>query len=343
MITPRKSTERRLAPHHPALLAFVHQHRFVTAEQLLRRYPEYLGTLRTAQKHAKTLADRGLLARAPVRAVLPTFPHVYFTTARGRNVIGQAYHQRTGQAWPESRGEHYRQLRPYNIGHIEHELAITNLDLAVHHTAAARPDVTLANVQRRYHHEMSCEWAGGQITVQPDARYDLLHQREARTWLDICFVELDRGTSARGRWRQKLRHYDIWASSSAGARHLKQLCESYGDHTTRRPNFRLLVVAQARGGEGDDFHRLIVLLTECLELTPPMQARIWATRYTDIHDNVDGAIWYRWRDARRWRPTYLRHVADANPRSRQLFVAKRVAALRKYALLPPKLTRLRSG
>ncbi|MFW6114630.1 MAG: hypothetical protein ACOC7K_02725, partial [bacterium] len=127
----------------------------MTAEQLQRRFPERLGTLRTAQKHVKALVERGLLARAPIRSLLPTFPHVYFTTTRGLTVIDDVYRRQTGRPWPGGKREQHRPARPYNVNHIEHELALTDLDLAVHRTVSSRPDVSLANVMRRYHQELS--------------------------------------------------------------------------------------------------------------------------------------------------------------------------------------------
>jgi len=337
MTTSRKRNAVRLASHHPALLAFVHRHCFATAQQLQQRFPDQLGTLRTAQKHAKALVDRGLLARAPVRAVLPTFPHVFFTTARGRKVVGQAYQEQTGRPWPESRGQHHRR-RPYSVTYIEHELAMTNIDLAVHRTVAARPDITLAHVQRRFAREMSCEHAGWRIAVQPDARYDQIHRRGKIRWLDVCFVELDRGTSSAERWWRKLRRYEVWASSAAGRRYLKRLHRSYGDRTTKRPNFRLLVIAQARVGEGDDFGRLSRLLRECLKLSSEMQARIWAACYSDVQDDINGAVWYRWRDSRRWRGRFEPSSTDLGQRDLQQFVTERLKAMNKYTLLPPRLT-----
>lgn len=313
----------------------------MTAEQLQRRFPEQVGTLRTAQKHLKALVERGLLARAPIRSLLPTFPHVYFTTRRGLKVIDDAYRRQAEKPWPGKRGEQHRPSRPYSLNHIEHELMLTWHDLAVYRMLAARSDVALARIERRCHGEMNFQQNGRRKTIEPDARYDLLHQREGRTWLDLSFVEMDCGSSSRIRWRHKLSRYDTWADSSSGARYLRSLHRAYRDWSTRQPNFRLLVIAQARRGEGDDLHRLVVLLTECLELSEAMQARIWATRYSDIRDNVDGAIWFRWRDVRRWRGDYRRQMRSAVPRMRQNFVAKQLEGMKRYTLLPPRLARLR--
>lgn len=264
------------------------------AEQLQRRFPERLGTLRTAQKHAKALVERGLLARAPIRSLLPTFSHVYFTTPHGLTVIDEVYRRQTGWAWPGGRGEQHRPSRLYNVNHIEQELALTDPDLAIHRTVSTRPDVTLANTVRRYHQELSFRHKQKQVVVRPDAGYDVIHERQGRTWLDACFVELDRGTCTQRHWRDKMRRYDRCAASPAGAQYLAGLHQQYRDGSTYRPNFRLLVVTHAHAREGDNLHRLVVLLTECLQLSDAMQARIWATRYSDIGQNVDEAIWFRW-------------------------------------------------
>ena len=59
----RKSNRpaKKVRPHFPAVLAFVHRNRLATSDQVRRRFPEYLPSDRTARRHLAELESLGLL------------------------------------------------------------------------------------------------------------------------------------------------------------------------------------------------------------------------------------------------------------------------------------------
>ena len=80
--SPRQPTVG-MQPWYANVVAYTHLSRFVTGSILRRRFPLWLSSDRTAQRHLANLVDRGLLATVSAWATGPNFPHVYQATPSG--------------------------------------------------------------------------------------------------------------------------------------------------------------------------------------------------------------------------------------------------------------------
>ena len=257
--------------------------------------------------------------------------------------MAEAYAAATGRLWPPAAGEQNRPARGYGLLHLQHEIDVTEIDMAIDHAAQRRDDLNLVSTDRRG--QLHFDHNGTAETLVPDAAYRIMHDRRQRRFLDLCFLELDRGnTPAPSRIRRKLTRYDHWADSDDGRRHLAGIHRRHGDRHTARPNFRLLVIARRRPGEGFDFDRLANLYTQALACSRPMRLRIWMSTFDDVmahRDDLAAPIWLRVRDAAPWLDDFRQvahHLAGdqfANHKLR-LFVSRRLADQNRYTLFPPE-------
>ena len=281
MPTPkRKKAGGRPSPLtalYPDLVAFAYDHRLVTAEHVRYRFRL---TKRTAARHLDQLTrQHGYLATVPIRHALSSFPRVYLATPAGLSFLQQAIRDRRGVAVNIERGEEPRPGRPRDITGVQHELDVTTFDLAADRTFGVLPRTVLAATVRRYHRQ-GLRYEGGSLI--PDAGYHVLHDNEGLATLDLAFLELDRGTESLANIKAKLAAYDRWAESEYGQKYLQNIFHRYGDTLTDTPNFRLLIVAKARAGEGSDLDRLAAIAAEALACSPAMRRRTWLATYDNL-------------------------------------------------------------
>lgn len=212
------------------------------------------------------------------------------------------------------------------------------MDVALWQTVQQRHDASLVGSERRFRSTpLRYTHGGEQQRLEPDARYDVLHRRPDRQWLDVMFFEEDRGTMDDRALIEKLRRYEQWARYD-DRDYLQSLCEQHGDTATKSPNFRLLIKTQARPGEGSDEQRLVKLLTATFAVSPWLQRRVWFTteaafqRQIDERSPLAATIWLRARDARAWRRMIEK---TENIVKQRAIVSERLDGMRRYSLLPP--------
>jgi hypothetical protein len=95
--------------------------------------------------------------------------------------------------------------------------------------------------------------------------------------LHMHFTELDNGTMSAARTRRKYQVYDTWSRSSEARKYLAERFARLGAGD-QEPNWRLVMIAQAKDQEGGNERRLPDLLAEALDLPTAMPWRrsaIW--------------------------------------------------------------------
>jgi hypothetical protein len=316
LLTPMHRYKRRKRKpaveraHHGAILAFVHRNRFVIANQVQRRFPEFLPSDRTARRHLEELETLGLLGIAPARGVSPLFPKVFYVTGKGISKLRESLSAK-GKCWNAVRVDRRgrQSLEGFSAEHVVHELFTTEFLLGLWQTVHGRPDLELLTVQRRSlatHSAFRVNVAGRAGRVIPDALF-LFRQRDAG--MICCLLEIDLASMNRKQLRTKFGRYAAWAQSAAGQQYLIDLYQRHGAKDPK-PAFRLLVVARSRTEAGDE-GRLMELLTAVKQEPAGIENRLWLTTAATLCERqhealpLDGNLWLRARDldwplAKRW-------------------------------------------
>ena len=147
--SPRQPTVG-MQPWYANVVAYTHLSRFVTGSILRRRFPLWLTSDRTAQRHLANLVDRGLLATVSAWATGPNFPHVYQATPSGVRFVKGAFGDRI--RIDETDAEEKR-TRGHGLHSLLHELFISELTLELTAAIGERDDLELLDLERRYHRQ----------------------------------------------------------------------------------------------------------------------------------------------------------------------------------------------
>jgi hypothetical protein len=341
--SPRNRTARVL-PHFVDVVAYVHESRFATRDQIQRRFPQCLGVDRTARYQLASLVRLGYLATMPVTSTSPNFPLVYCATPHGIRFVKKAFTE-SGEDWDGVATETIR-TRGSSLPSLLHELLITEFDLMVLQTVRRSTHLERLFVERRYFRrekQLRYEERGKLHRVVPDSGFLVRVSGNSESRL-LNFVELDNGTMSVARLREKYERYDAWSRTVEAQEYL---AAHFGDcsQASHRPTFRLLMIAHSKG-TGDDDRRLLDLLLPALELPASMRDRIWLTTASKLaehqHDRSPllAPLWLRARDTRAWINDYRQFVADL-PRGRghrhlpkqRGFILSRISDLPKHAVL----------
>ena len=279
--------------HFKAILAFVYRNRFVTAEQVRRRFASVIRSDRTARRHLAELEALGFLNLVPTRATGPLFPKVYFVGWRGVRRLHDAL---TAAGKPADVGRIDRGVpRGYSSEHVIHELFVAEFMLSVWETISSRNDLELLFVQRR-----AVEREKGLLTVvdgirsrvKPDAIFVFRHKPAGMV---ACFLEIDTGSMSGQQLERKLKRYEAWAASAAGQEFLLKLYHRCGSEQPR-PVFRLLVVCRDREGRNDE--KRLQLFASIAERRPFVRSLVWLTTVSRLaqypcSECLHQAIWRR--------------------------------------------------
>ncbi|MCH7727387.1 MAG: replication-relaxation family protein, partial [Planctomycetes bacterium] len=272
------------------------------ASQIQRRFPQYLGSARTARRHLAEMQSLGYLAVAPTRGVSPLWPKVYYVTGRGVRKLRDALAAK-GRPWRAVRVDRrsWHSQEGYSADHVLHEILLTEFLLAVWQTAAGRDDLELLKIERRSlarHPSFEVGIGGRRSRLIPDAMF-LFHQQDRG--MMCCYVEMDNGTMNRKQLSRKFQRYDAWSRTPAGQDWLVNLYRHHGAQNPR-PMFRVLVVARDRAGV-DDERRLMEVQAAVLDC-PSIAERTWLTTVTDLQSKqndrlpLDSPIWRMAQDTR---------------------------------------------
>jgi hypothetical protein len=286
--TQLRARERR---HVPAVLEFLYENRYATADQVQRRFARYLPTHRTARRHLAEMQALGYVTLAPCRSTSPNFPNVYVCTSKGVKRIRDAC-RTLGVPW--SPGVTNRPGQgSFSSEFLLHELLVTEVALAVWSTGQTVPHVEVLETQRREFRswtDLRFGYRGELVRLEPD--YGFLTRTPAEGDLQH-FVELDQGTMGLARMREKLLRYHAWSQSDPGRAFLGGL------------GFRVLVVVHDFAADKDE-RRLLDLYSVAALLPGPMRERIWLTTASRLA-TVSGdraplahPLWFRAHDAQSW-------------------------------------------
>jgi hypothetical protein len=139
--------------HFPNVVGFVYMSRYATAAQVQARFPQVFKNDRTCRRHLKQLADFGYLSTVDPSSTGPTWPLVYLCTAKGTGYLRENFKWELPDAREEAR----------TLPSLEHELFLTEFQLATRATTAAR-HYQDAFHERRYFHQTK------RLTYQPKRR-----------------------------------------------------------------------------------------------------------------------------------------------------------------------------
>lgn len=291
----KRSNDR---PHFSAILAFVYRSRFAVASQVMRRFPQFLKSARTARRHLEEMETLGLLGVAPARGVGPLFPKVYFVTGQGLRKLRKTL-ARHGKRLDATRADrHGRYPRDgFSAEHILHEVLTTEFMLNLHLTVSSRGDLELLATERRSlnkHAAFRVRLDGRWQSLIPDAMF--LFRREAKGMV-CCFLETDMGTMNSAQLTAKLRRYEAWSQSDSGREFLRNLYAQHGAMDPQ-PEFRLLFVVTGRCGM-DDNHRLVEIANVLQTIPQPVRKRLWVTILADLRTHqqspelLSATLWRR--------------------------------------------------
>ncbi len=336
--SPKRRSKKPLPPFAADVVAWVHERRFATGQQIAKRFPEWFTSQRTTQRRLAEWVAAGVLNLATVRGTCPIFPHVYVATSRGIRLVQES---REGSEWPSHPVEQNKP-RGRAIISVLHKVMATEFELMVEQTIAARPDLQLLMSERRYNrrkHRLKYEQDGKICFVEPDI--GLLVAGE-RTVPILMFVEIDAGTiPVRRIYNQKLERYHQWLESEESDKYLDGIRERY--RLENCPSVRWLWVANDKDIAGRDEKRLVDVLTEALQLPTMTRERLWLTTASGISPSqqdsatLTAPIWVRARHARPWIRTFwdttnsLKGSAARKAKQRE-FVRQRVMGMPRRSL-----------
>lgn len=289
----------------------------------------------------------GYLATAPTRSTSPLFPKVFYVTGRGVKNLRKSLAAQ-GKTWQPARIDRASRHRQegYSSELVLHEVLVTEFLLAVWQTIQQRPDLDLLCIQRRSlgrHPSFEIRVAGKATRLEPDGMFLF---RQMGGGMICSFLELDRGTMNLKQIRMKYRRYEAWAHAEGGKNYLMSLYRQYGA-IDPRPSFRVLLVANDRGGDGG-YDRMIELFSAALDLPSSLRDRQWFTTVADLQKSqhepqpLGSAIWRRGRDARSWLATARSAVQASKEGSIAGFVREHLPGVLHHPLFPEPANESRS-
>lgn len=342
-----------LQPHSPALIEYVYRSRYVIASQVQRRFPDRIGSHRTALWQLAGLVSLGYLATAPVRSTSPNFPFVYFATRKGVRLIEETYAQH-GREVSLSPGEG-RKARGVALHSLLHELCLTEFELTLHTAVGKRADLRLPFTERRYfrrNRRLRFDINGTCGSVVPDSGFFLTmgqesdqasHNIRAGESGLLHFVEWDNGTMSPARIREKYDKYRRWDESDAADVYLR---EFYAVRGLPLPpsRFRLLIIAHDKLHADRDQNRLAALYAPVLSLPARLRDRVWFSTAADLQaaqqhsPTPNGKIWIRGRDARPWIEEFRNLTERKQNGQRKRLVEEQLRTTPRHRLLPSPST-----
>lgn len=287
-----KAPDPKIRRHYAAILAFVYRNRFVTANQVQRRFSRFLKSDRTARRHLAEMESLGFLEVQPVNSISPLLPKIYFVTAKGRRHLKAAF-AKQGKSW-EGAAYDRRRTSGQSFVHVWHELAITEFLLSVWQAVQAHPDWKLPVLERRSlrtHPAFEINRSRHRRLI-PDGLF-LIHHPKGKI---LSFLEIDTNTESQRQLVKKLESYQVWSQSPHGQEYLCNLYREMGA-TNPQPNFRLLFVIAPKimGNEESrlqQFHELVA------DQSIGLRKRLWYTsagqlRATKPSSLLNAPIWFR--------------------------------------------------
>jgi hypothetical protein len=193
--------DRQLAEVDRRVIQTVAELHYVTTSQVERLHFQHegrskLAASRATRRHLTSLYRKGLIERLERRVGgirAGSSSYVVALTAAGHRLNGSSSRRRSRE--------------PGRL-HLDHVLAVSELAVRLHETAAERPTIELARIEV----EPNC-WRpfvaahGARGLLKPDARVTLRCEDVERHW----FVEIDRGSEHGPVIRRKMRTYvDAW-------------------------------------------------------------------------------------------------------------------------------------
>ena len=257
--------------HFVPILGYVYRNRYAIANQIQRRFPQYLKSDRTARRHLAEMESLGLLGIAPTRNTSPLWPKVYYVTGRGANKLRRALSAR-GKPGTVIHVDRHRK-DGQSADHVLHEVLTTEFLLHVHETAQTRDDVAILRIERRTLARQRAFKVGvnGKLTrLTPDALFVF----RKKTGMMACFVELDTGSMSRAQITAKFERYDAWQRTEKGRQFLRDMYAICGA-ANPKPSFRILLIAGA-GDQTRDLKRVSELWEEAAAF-PGLLSRLWIT------------------------------------------------------------------
>ena len=327
-----------LRRHFPGVLATLWQEEVATVGQLQLLFAQHMPTPRTAQRHVAELGAAGYVAEVPIRNRQRTEERPLQVTAQGIKLVEAVFADRFGKRLPHQPPPR-RTAQPRTIRFIDHELLVTDTYVYAVNSASGRPDVELRTTVRNP--QLSYRWQGKRYHFEPDRLLVWLHQRYARRWLELTFVEADRGNEYLGELDGKLCNYEHW-HTQAGDQYLRSWQHRLLPEDDNLPDLRLLVVAGSRQGPSRDQRRVTQIYTLCLERSAALRRRIWLASARNLigHRSADAPIWHKPHDASAWLAPYWQYVktlpqTPEGDEARWQFVGDRLQQTKSYLLLPP--------
>jgi hypothetical protein len=316
----------RTTPRDLPLLVWLWRHK-IAYPALLER--QFFGSRKTTHRHLTRLVDLGLIKPVQVRGAGNKFPTCYQVSSRGVRYVAEQSSTATMVADQWKR-------RGINASNALHDLCTTEVAVHIENIIAARADLQLLMLERRYNRperQLVFRHDGKRRAVVPDA--GLLIRQGSSLTFDA--IEVDLGSESGSRWRaDKLARYAGWYAH-CGPAYLRSLSAA---GAVERCYLRLILIAHDPIG-GADEKRLAALYAQIMRLPSRWRRRIWLTtgRQLDAVSREarhDARIWYRGDQLDTWLPSFRAHAARvSDPRKHYAFVRELLPSVSPLTLFRP--------
>ncbi len=292
--TPRRGAGER-APtfldHFPQLLLAAYHHRYITPEQLQRLFPNTYATKSntTAKRHLRTLEQLGYLKP---RQLAKHTPKIYSPKPT-------KIHHLLRQYYPDTTFHQTREETTKD-NNLDHELAITDIQIDIQRAAEQHPNLAILDQHRRYFHQPNhLTYQDGQGTarhLEPDLSILFHINKPDGPFPLLYFIEMDMGTETPTTVHQKLHTYSQWHTQH-GAADLIDLYRQHGN-ADPKPAYRLLLVTRNQNSVTLDHSRAHLLYHEARTITDKYRHRIRLTTNQAItkaratNGILTNLIWY---------------------------------------------------
>lgn len=287
MATTRK--ERRAV--NPDLLRALYECRYMTAAHVHRALPaQYQNkTERTARNHLNGLEQLGYLKP---RQLAKDTPKIYSPKpTRFHHLLRQHYPDTT---FHQTREETTKDDK------LNHELAITDIQIDISRAADNHPNLTVLDQQRRYFHKPNRltyqDEKGIDRHLEPDLGELLSITGPKTTFPLLHYIEMDMGNESPTVITKKIAAYPLWFEQT-GEQYLLDLYRTH-QSPNPRPAFRLLIVTRARRSNSRDLNRVNQIYHTAQQLPDQLRKQTFFSTNQAVllarphHAILTSPIWY---------------------------------------------------
>ena len=312
--------------------------------QIQRRFPDYLTSRRTCDRHLTRLLSLDFLKLVQVRNAHSAWPSFFRIGGRGISHLTRAL-TNNGLPVPADLMVQRRFESSVVASTSLHDLAVTEFGLAIDRTVRGRPDLAILVGGAVYNHaapKIPFEHEGQLRAIVPDSAYLMSTQHNDKgPAIHLDCVEIDLATESNPVIYDKLQRYHLGFNAPVGQDYLQRLYDAYGGQEHRWHSWRIIVVVHDPLHAGADQRRLASFIAQAAWLPKDTRNRIHLTTFADLQRSqydsgpLGHPIWIKLYDCQPWLPefrTFAKRL-ESNQRpeeEKRRFVEERLGNLPRH-------------